>query len=885
MSTDREPPKFMRMPTSRGVQRDIDEEMRFHLDTRIEALVREGRSRADAERLALAEFGDVSAARRQLATIDRNRDRRVEWRESLASVAQDVKLGLRSLRRRPGFTLATLLTLALGIGGNAAIFSVVYAVLLKPLPYTQPERLTHLYEIYKSEVDSRSEASYPDYLDWRARNHSFADMAGYHGGAFLLGGDAAKAVPAAKTTWNFFDVLGVKPAIGRTFARGEDDVGAARVVVLSYAFWQEQFGGDRTVVGRSVSLDGSPATIIGVLPRDFQFAKQGNAQLWAPIDRNQAMRDRRGMHWLNIVARLRPGVSRADAQRDMSSIMRDLAREYPPSNAGRDAQVLALRDDLVGSVRPLLLVLYGAVGVVLLIACANVANLLLMRGTDRQREVAVRVALGAGRWRIVRQSLTESVLLSVAGAAVGLGLAQLGVHGLVSKIPAATRARMPALAAAGVDTNVIAYSALLAVVAAVVFGLLPALRTSRASAQDVLRNGGRGSSRTGTLRNTLVVAEIALTLMLLCGASLFGRSLSRLLSVQLGFQPEHVTTAGILLPPTGYPDTPAQTAAFVRIESAVRALPGVSDVGFTTKLPLDFGNSTGFEIAGRAPSPPGKNPSASYRDVAGDYFKTLGISLLGGREFDAHDVAGAPLVGMVNHAFAAAYFDGKSPVGESLLFGKDSVRIVGEVADVPIGNLDDKIPPTLYMHEPQNGDNYMAMVVRGGATTSQLSLALDKLVGAQARGAAIVNIAPMDQLITNSSSVFLRRFPLMLVGVFAGTALLLAIVGIYGVVSYSVAQRSREMGIRMALGAQPRALVAMVVREGGWIAVTGVAIGIAATLVATRFVATMLFGIAPTDPSTYAEVSLVLGAVVLVSMLIPARRASRVDPAVTLRGE
>jgi ABC-type antimicrobial peptide transport system, permease component len=433
MSSD-QPKRFFRISNARSVESEVDDEMRFHIQTRIDELMLTGLSHVDAESVAMREFGNLGDARKQLATIDRRRARRGAWREWIASAAQDARFSLRALRARPTFTIATLLTLALGIGGNAAIYSVVYSVLLKPLPFKQPDRLVHLWEVFESKVDSRSEASYPDYLDWRARNHVFSDLAGYHGAGFLLGTDRALVVPGAKSTWNFFDVLGVRPMLGRSFVRGEDDIGAPRVALLSYGIWQTQFAGDSRIVGRPIMLDGAPATIVGVLPRDFQFARQGSAQIWTPIDRGQ-MRQQRGSHWLNIVARLRDGVTFASASDNMSGIMRDLAREYPASNGGRDAQTVPLRDELVGSVRPLLLVLYGAVAVVLLVACANVANLLLMRGADRQREFAVRVALGAGRGRLVRQLLTESLLLSVCGAALGLILAEVGVRSLIATIP------------------------------------------------------------------------------------------------------------------------------------------------------------------------------------------------------------------------------------------------------------------------------------------------------------------------------------------------------------------------------------------------------------------------------------------------------------------
>ena len=886
MSSENRPSRLLRIPTRRGLQREIDDEMRFHLESRIDALMRSGLSRAAAASAAHREFGDVNEARRQLSTIDRRSARRHRWREWVASLAQDVRIAVRGLRSRPGFALTTLATLTLGIGANAAIFSVVYAVLIHPLPFRQPDRLVHLWEVFESKVDSRSEASYPDYLDWRARNRAFSDIAGYHGSGFVLGTDQATVVAAAKCTWNFFDVLGVRPVLGRTFARGEDEPGASRVVVLAYDVWQRQFAGDSGIVGRTVMLDGSPATVIGVLPESFQFAREGGAQLWAPIDRTARMRLQRGNHWLKVVARLRDGVTIGAAARDMSAIMRDLAREYPPSNAGRDAQVVSLRDELVGQVRPTLLALYGAVGLVLLIACANVANLLLMRGADRQREVAVRVALGAGRAGLVRQVLTESALLSIAGAACGLALAQFGVRSLIAAIPTAARARIPALASAGVGAHVLAYSAALALAAALAFGLAPALRAARTSVQDVLRNGARGSASGAKLRHTLVVGEIALTLMLLCGAMLFGRSLEKLSAVELGFRPDHVTTAGILLPPATYRDDDQRIAAFARIEAAVRGLPGVSTVGLTTKLPLDFGNSLGFELVGRAPSAPGQEPTASYRDVNPGYFDALGIALTSGRMFDGRDVAGAPTAGIVNRAFAKAYFDQTPPVGASLAIGThDTVHVVGVVADVPIGNIGDRIPPTLYLPFAQDPGNYLAIAVRGDAETAQLARELARVVSEQARGAALVNPVPMDRLITNSPSVFMRRFPLLLIGVFAATALVLSIVGIYGVVSYSVSQRSREMGIRMALGAQSRSLVAMVVRQGGWLALQGVVLGVAATLLLSRFIASLLYGVTPSDPMSYVVVSCILALVAVSALAFPARRASRVDPAVTLRGE
>jgi predicted permease len=838
----------------------------------------------EARTIANREYGDTAAAKRELASIDRRTARRTGVREWLAGLGQDIRFAVRGLRARPGFAATILLTLALGIGANAAIFTVVDAVLLKPLPFAQPDRLVHLWETYESKVENRSEASYPDYLDWRARNRVFSELGGYQGGGFILGGATPQLVGAAKSTANFFDVLGVKPLLGRTFSSGEDAPGAPRVVLLTFGFWQRQFAGDRGVIGRQITLDGAPATVIGVLPKEFAFARQSAAEIWVPIDRTQSAREVRGNHWLNIVARLRPGVTVAAAAADMSRIMSDLAREYPQSNAGRDGQAVPLRDELVGSVRPIVLLLYAAVVVVLLIACANVANLLLIRGAERGRELAVRVALGAGKGRLLRQLLTESVLLGALGGLGGILVAKLGVHWLISLLPNHPIRGVPNLSGTTLDWRVVAYAVAVSVVAGIGFGIIPALRATRPAAHDALKSAGRGAIGGGSrLRDGLVIAEIALTVVLLSGALLFGRSVIRLLSINPGFRVEHTLATTVVFPSSGQQAVPARDK-FTRLTRRVREIPGVESVGLVSRLPLDFGNSLGLTIVGLPRPEPGNNPSASYRETDPTYFSTMDIPVLSGRVFGPGDDVKAPLVAVVNRTFVDAYMKGMQPVGQRLVMGaRDTALLIGVVGDVPIGSIEDRIPPTLYLSLAQSPVMSMAMVIRTSAPVDQISRALRPALSEVDPTAVLTAVTSMDDVITSSASVFMRRFPLYLISAFAITALALAIVGIYGVVSYSVAQRTREMGIRLALGAQPSALLALVLRYGGFMAAAGVVIGIGGALFAGRFADKLLYGVNAGDPTTYVLVAVVLGAIAVVATILPARRATRVDPATALR--
>jgi predicted permease len=860
--------------------------MRFHLQMRIEELVLQGTPSADAQAQAEREYGDMTAARAELAGIDRRAARRAGWREIAASLILDARISARGLRARPGFTATVLLTLALGIGANAAIFSVVYSVLLKPLPFADADRLVHIWEVFDGTIDQRSEASYPDYEDLRARTRALSDIAGFQTRGVLLGAEHPTSSAAATVTANFFDVLGVRPAMGRAFLPGEDEPGAPKVVVLSDELWQRQFGRTPSAIGATMIVDGAPTTVVGVLPRDFRFGgRAAGAEMWIPLPQDEAQRLRRGAHWLNLIGRLRPGVSVSAATSDLTAIMQDLAKLYPRTNIGRTASAVPLRDELVGSVRSILLVLYAAVAVVLLVACANVANLTLMRGADRGREMAVRVALGAGRMRLVRQLLIESLLLALAGGALGLVIAQLGIRAIIHAIPHRTLAALPALANVGIDTRIIAYAAIVSIGAAAAFGLAPALRATGASIHDLLKQGARGSAVRGRLRDGLVVSEIALTVVLVSCATLFGRSLVKLLSIELGFRAAHVTTAGVLLSNGTAADPARATQAFERLVASARALPGVESVGLVSRLPLNGGETWDFTIGGRPPFDPGKSPTGSIRWVGGDYFRTLGITLKSGRLFDASDDAGAPKVVIVNEALARMYFPGINPLGQVIIRVADSLRIVGVVGDVPIAKLEDSSVPAWYVPMPQAPQGFMRIAVRGTRPNTDLVRELSTVLATIDPRAAVLDPATMDDLLTRSPSVFSRRFPLLLVGVFAATALVLALIGIYGVVSYSVGQRRRELGIRLALGADPRNVIGLFLRHSAWMAGLGTAIGVGAALLGTRFVSGMLYGVAASDPATYVAVAALLSAAALSATFIPALRATRVDPTITLRSE
>jgi len=878
--------RLLSVATSRrSIERDVDTEMRFHMQMRVEDLMREGQAREAAERQAAREYGDIVGARDELAAIDRRRIRSESRREWLGSLGQDIRFGARSLRSRPALALTVLLTLALGIGANASIFSFVDTVLLKPLPFARPETLVQLWETFESKVDQRSEAAYLDYLDWRARNVVFADLAGYQDADFIVGAEHPTIVGGMKVTANFLDVLGVHALVGRTFIEGEDSPGAPKIALLTYGFWQRQFGADRSIVGRTTVIGGASATIVGVLPESFRFSIVGDPQLVMPIDRNVATRTDRENHWLSVIGRLRDGVDVRRASSNLSAIMRDLAIEHPVENAKRDAMVVPLRDEILGSTRPVLLLVYGAVVVVLLIACVNVANLLLIRGADRDRELVVRAALGAGRSRLIRQLVTEGLLLAVCGGLLGLFVAMLGVHALLELLPSRPLRGFTALAAPSLDARVIVYTMLISILAGLGVGVVPAFRATRPKLGNALRRGARGSIGGGArLRDGLVAAEVALTVLLLCGAMLVGKSLVRLLSVDPGFQPHRIVTTNVVLPRTRYQSKVSQVEFYRRLEEETGRLPGVESVGLISMLPFDYGSSLRFDIVGRATAS-GETPAAAYRSASRDYFRTMRIPLIRGRELVATDDARNPSVCVVTRTFADVYFRGEDPIGRRLYLAGDTVRIVGIVGDVPIGNIGDRIPPAIYLSLDQFLQPSIAVALRTNATTADVSRAMRRVVSEIDASVAVTPSVSMDDLVAQSPSVFQRRFPMFLVGAFALTALALAIVGIYGVVAYAVSQRTREMGIRIALGAQPTSVVRLVMIHGATMAGCGIVVGLLGTRLLVGYTDSFLFGVRPGDPITYMSVAGGLAAVALLATLLPARRATRVDPALALRSD
>jgi predicted permease len=860
-------------------ERELAEELESHLQMHIEDNLRAGMSQQEARRDALLKLGGIEQ------TKENYRDRR--GLPGLETLVQDVRYALRALARSPSFVAVGGAALALGIGANTAIFSVVNSVLLHPLPYKDPAQLVWIeYFLPQGGVNSVVDA---DYFAWRRQNHSFQDMAAYASGSefTLTGAGEAERLHGAKVTASFFHVLGIEPRLGRSFQPEEDRPGGTHVAVLCDAFWHRRFAADPGVVGRAITLDGNPYTVVGVLPPDFEFPGNSQAEFIVPYALSgQAIQVEQTVMFIQVLARLRPSVSAFAAAADLDAITRRLQANYPASlarmMAGARAQAIPLRDRLVGNVRPALLMLLGAVGFVLLIACANVANLQLARAVTREREMAVRAALGAGRWRLARQLLTESFLLAMVGALPGLLLAGWVVRLLRSLGPRDT----PYLAGTHVDRRVLLFTFAVSLLTGLLLGLAPVLAGFRVSLNDSLRASGSRSgagARTRRPQKALAVLEVALSLVLFVGAGLLIRSFLRLASVAPGFDPHGVLTAQVSLPSL-YQTGGRQVAFFARLLERVRGLPGVVSAGATSALPLQgFTMSAPVTVEGHAGAAP-EAADAFLDIVTPGYFSALHIPLVAGRSLDARDTAGSPLVLVVNRAFARAFFLNEDPIGRRLKMTSDDWRtIVGVVADTKQTSLASGVAPEAFFSLEQWATSDMALVIRSSVNPLSLVSAVRKQATELDKSLPIYSIETMDEML--SADVASQRFHASLLGTFAGLAVLLAAVGIYGVMAYAVGQRTHEIGVRMALGAEPAGVLRMVLAQGLRMALTGVVVGLAGSYALTRFMGSLLFEIKPTDPGTFTGVPLALVVVAMVASYIPARRATRVDPMVALRYE
>jgi putative ABC transport system permease protein len=804
------------------------------------------------------------------------------------TLRQDLRFASRRLFKSPGFTLVSLLTLALGIGANSAIFSIVNGVLLKPLPYHEPERLVGLYHLSEGR---RAVMSGPNFADVRRLSVALDDAAAVSRYRTILTGRGEPArLDAAAVSAGLFDLLGVPPLLGRTFRSDENEPGRTNVVVLSYGAWQERFGGDRAILGTSVTLDGTSREIVGVMPAGFSYPAA--RALWTPIEHTpEFLSTQRASWYLTVIGRAKRGVPLEQVRAEVQAIGRQLARQYPDSNDGLEFTAVPLHEAMVGDIRTAVLVLLGAVGLVLLIACANVANLLLARAAAREGEMAVRAALGAGRGRLIRQLFTESILLGLVGGALGLLLAVWGVEFLVALEPQG----IPRLDDVTVDTTVILFTMGTAVLTGIVFGVVPAFQAARSCLSSTLREGGRGVLTSGAgahMRGALVIAEMALAVMLLAGAGLLIRSFTKLAAVDPGFRVGPALTFELSLPEGRYGEELPRIAFFDQLLPRLRAIPGVQNAGAALSLPLS-GNSLVFTFAveGRPPVPPAQEPAMQARIATAGYFDAIGIPLKRGRLFDDRDREGTPQVVLLTESAAKQYFPGEDPIGRKIRLGwgrgegrpNAGGEVVGIIGDVKDAGLHEADPPQIFLPYRQLPVQGMSVVLRTAVPPASIAAAVRREVAAVDPGMPVASVKTLEQIVSRSISQ--PRFYMMLLSVFAGVALALAAVGIFGVLSYSVAQRTREIGIRMALGAQARAVRRMVVRQAMLLAGGGVAAGAVAAWVLSRTLTSLLFATSPGDPVTFASAMAVLLAVALVASYVPARRATRVDPMLALRTE
>ena len=862
------------------VEKDLSDELRDHLERKTEEYRGRGMTQEEARRRARLDLGGIEQ------TKEKCRDaRRVNW---IQDFIQDLRYGLRMLRRFPGFTLVAVLSVALGIGANTAVFSVVNTVLLSPLPYSDADRLALVnYRVMQPRSGS-FELTPAAFLELRRANKSFEGIADFTAADFNLSGvDQPERLSGQMVSPSLFSVLKVSPLIGRGFTDEDEKDGAARVAILSYGLWQRHFGEQANVIGQTLTLDDANYEVVGVVPRGFDFPRKGT-DIWVPKVFTASEVHDRNSYYLNVIARLKTGVSLDQAQSELNVFAHDWAESYP-ENRNLALTLMPLRDTVVQGFQQALVVLQAAVAFVLLIACVNVANLLLARSAVREKEIASRAALGASARRLIRQLLTESVVLALVGGTLGLLLATLGIRILKLMNPDT----IPRLDEVSIDSSVLAFTLGISCLAGFAFGLAPALGLARLDVQQTLKEGGHGSGRAQRLRGVLVVAEIALSLVLMVGASLLIRSFLRLQDVSLGFTPERLLTLQMRLPKDEAQDSTRVANFFREVIERVQATPGVQVAGVATALPvMELGIRSSLSIEGRTDPSPGQPPRlANNRVVSPGYFHALGVPLVEGRPLSAQDTTQALPVVVINRAMAKRYWSDENPVGKRFRLQARGtpppwLTVVGVVGDIHQGGLDTAPVPEFYTPFTQDYFPFAVpgvLFVRTDGDPQSFIAAVRDEIGVVDKSLPVFAIQTMEDVLSNWLAP--RRFNLLLMSVFAGVALVLAAVGIYGVVSYSVSQRTRELGVRVALGAQRRDLLALVIREGLVLAVTGVVMGLVVSFGLTRWLATLLFRISATDPFTMASVAVLFTLVALFACYLPARRAMKVDPMVALRYE
>jgi len=804
------------------------------------------------------------------------------------SLLKDTSYAIRNLIKRPGFTLIAVVTLALGIGANSVIFSAINALLLKPLPFPELDRVVAVWDRNQARGVERNEVAMANYLDWKAQNQSFENLGLYAWwSANLTGQETPERLQGFVVTSNFFDVTGVKPIMGRTLTADENEPGKDQVVVINYSLWQRRFGGDPNIVNKTATLNGITRTIVGVMPQGFNYPK--GAELYAPIRMTPELVRNRQFHTYLVVGRLKPGVSIANAQAELDTITARLAQQYPESNTGLSAGVFPIITDTVRLYQTALWVMMGAVGFVLLIACANVANLMLARASGRQKEIALRAALGASRWRIIRQLLTESLLVALIGGALGVMIAFWGIDLLRASNPGEASKYAPGWDHLGINLPVLGFTVAISLLSGLIFGLFPAFQASRPNLNNALKDGGRqsvgGSHR---LRSSLVVFEVALSLMLLIGAGLLGRSFLSLLQTDPGFNSDNLLTMTFVLPGTKYKDRPMRAAFYNDLVQRVKGLAGVESAGVISNIPLGGSNSSDAFLIEGVPEPaPGQENDGRSRVCSPDYFQTMKIGVLKGRAFTDQDRPNSTPVVIVNDTFARKYWPGVDPIGKRMrLMGPIEENpwreVVGVVQDVK-HELNLPVTTDFYMPHAQESWNSMVLVARTRVEPTAMTVPIKQAVWSIDKDQPMFDIYTMEQL--RAISVTLYSFSSVMLGIFAAIALVLASIGIYGVMAFAVTQRTHEIGVRMALGARTSDVMKMVVMHGMKLAFIGVVIGLAGAWALTRFIEKLLVGVQTTDILTFGVVSTCLLLAALLACFVPARRATKVDPLVALRYE